>query len=80
MPLCTWKLFYARLRRQQPKERRKGLDTLFMLVIWSLWKEHNAGVFNQCSSSTQELLQRIKQESEHWVLAGARQLGRLFIE
>ncbi|PUZ57515.1 hypothetical protein GQ55_5G438400 [Panicum hallii var. hallii] len=58
-------------RRLQAKERRKGFDTLFMLIIWLLWKERNARLFDQRSSSADQLLQLIKLEIRIWVEAGA---------
>jgi hypothetical protein len=55
----------------QAKERRKGFDTLFMLIIWLLLKERNARLFDQRSSSADQLLQLIKLEIRIWVEAGA---------
>ncbi|RCV07172.1 hypothetical protein SETIT_1G223100v2 [Setaria italica] len=72
--------WWTKLTKLQPRERRKGLNILFMLVIWSIWKERNARLFNQCSSTTQELLQRIKSDIDLWVMAGARRLGHLKFE
>ncbi|RCV41430.1 hypothetical protein SETIT_9G135500v2, partial [Setaria italica] len=72
--LQNWRV---KLRRQQSRERRKGLDTLFMLTIWSIWEERNARLFNQSPSTLQELMQRIGSDTDLWVVAGARRLGCL---
>ena len=35
--------------RLQVSERRRGLNKLFMLIIWCLWKEQNARLFDRKS-------------------------------
>jgi len=72
--------WWSHARRRQPMERRKGFDTLFMLVIWLLWKERNAHLFDRYSSSAAQLLQLIKLEIQLWVEAGATRLGCLRCE
>jgi hypothetical protein len=66
---------YARLL--QPKARRKGFDTLFMLVVWLRWKERNGRLFNRQSHTVSEVLDFIKSEITLWVQAGAARLGCL---
>ena len=61
----------------QVKERRRGLDTLVMLILWTLWKERNARLFNNHSSSVHEFQERIKVDIKLWVDAGATRLGCL---
>nr|TKV95142.1 hypothetical protein SEVIR_9G341600v2 [Setaria viridis] len=49
--------WWAHLRQLQPRSRRRGLDSLFTLIIWSLWKERNARLFERQTTSVQELMQ-----------------------
>ena len=57
-----------------PGERRKGLDTLFALVSWQLWKERNARCFRSLTASIAETLHMIKIEADRWIEAGAQGL------
>ena len=61
----------------QVKERRRGLDTLVMSIIWALWKERNARHFDSHSSSVHEVQERIKVDIKLWIGAGATRLGCL---
>ena len=54
--------WWAHLRQLQPLEHRKGLDSLFMLTAWHLWKERNARLFQHSSRSCLELQGAILQE------------------
>jgi hypothetical protein len=66
--------------RSQAPRRRKGAASLFMLVAWHIWKERNARVFERRAAATSVMFDRIKSETELWIAAGARKLGRLFCE
>jgi hypothetical protein len=59
------------LRAAWPREHRKGVDTLFALVSWRIWKEQNARCFQEAVSSVADLMTIIKAEGELWVHAGA---------
>ncbi|CAM0152437.1 unnamed protein product [Urochloa decumbens] len=72
--------WWTRIRRLQPREKRRGLDTLAMLIIWNLWKERNARLFEDCPSSVPQLLHRVQQELALWVQAGAWRMGVLASE
>jgi hypothetical protein len=52
MQLHPW---WDHIQRLQIKEGRRGLDTLVMLIIWALWNEQNARLFDRQASSVQEL-------------------------
>jgi hypothetical protein len=54
---------------------RKGLSSLTLLIVWEIWKEHNARVFRKKLSPTFVILEKIKCEARLWVLAGAKRLG-----
>jgi hypothetical protein len=50
------------------------MDSLFALVSWQVWKEHNARCFREARSSMNELLQVIRAEADRWIEAGAKGL------
>jgi len=66
--------WWRRIRAAAPGERRKGLDTLFALVSWQLWKERNARCFRSLTASIAETLHMIKIEADRWIEAGAQGL------
>jgi hypothetical protein len=70
----TW---WRRLRALASGQRWKGLDSLFALVSWQVWKERNARCFRDASSTVVELLQLIKLEADWWIEAGAAGLADL---
>jgi hypothetical protein len=69
--------WWRRVRANFNGDRRKGIDTLFALVSWQLWKERNARCFRGATTSTGDTMQIIKSEGERWVQAGAEGLRAL---
>lgn len=69
--------WWRRLRSMVTGSKRKGMDSLFTLISWQLWKERNARCFRNGSSSIQELIQVIKLEADRWIQAGAAGLRDL---
>lgn len=63
------------MRKLQPKERRRGFGSLFMLTAWALWKERDARLFERRESSVHELLERTREEAILWIEVGASRLG-----
>jgi hypothetical protein len=57
--------------RLTPKCKKKGLNSLMMLVVWWLWKHRSACVFENASPSTSRILQAIEEDAKLWCLAGA---------
>lgn len=74
MQLHPW---WDHIQRLQVKEGRRGLDILVKLIIWALWKERNARLFDRQASSVQELQGWIKLDIKLWIDAGAARLGCL---
>ncbi|WVZ96580.1 hypothetical protein U9M48_042197 [Paspalum notatum var. saurae] len=72
--LLDW---WRRFRGCWPATVRKGADTLFGLVCWSLWKQRNACCFRGEQASTAAVLKAIYEAAELWVLGGAAGLGTL---
>jgi hypothetical protein len=56
--LIEW---WPRARQHAPPQSKKGLDSLVLLVVWTLWKERNS--------------KRIADEVELWKISGAVGLG-----
>ena len=69
--------WWRRLRATYNGVRRRGIDSLFALVCWTIWKERNARCFREASSSVNEVLQLVKAEADRWIDAGARGLETL---
>jgi hypothetical protein len=44
-----------------PKDPKKGLNSLIILVVWELWKHRNFCVFEGGSPSIQLVLQNVKE-------------------
>lgn len=61
-------------RKRVSKHVRRGFDSLFFLVGWTLWKERNARTFNGIATSPLDLALKIQEEANEWCLAGYRQL------
>lgn len=57
----------------------KMMRTLMMLVMWEIWKERNARVFEKKEFMTQALLAKIKSEANVWLLASAKPLAFLLL-
>ena len=60
-----------------PKEKRKGLNSLIILVVWSLWEHRNACVFDGRHPSVSAICQEVEAESRLWVMAGDKVLHEL---
>jgi hypothetical protein len=58
-------------------KNRKRLDTLAMLITWSVWRERNNRVFEKVYRPTSILLEQIKAEAKQWAFASA---GRFVLE
>jgi len=67
--------WWLRSRKRFDKHVRKGFDSLFFLVGWTLWKERNARTFNGTAASPEAFLARkILEEANDWCLAGFKHL------
>jgi hypothetical protein len=60
-----------------PKEVRKGLNSLMILVAWELWKHRNACVFEKQRPGIQIVLSSVSLEGDLWCLAEASKLKEL---
>jgi hypothetical protein len=58
-----------------PNIPRKGLRSLVLLIMWEVWKEHNARVFNRHETAATSLMAKISEEASTWIVAGARDLS-----
>lgn len=69
--------WWRRLRAVYNGDQRRGIDSLFALVCWLIWKERNARCFRDSTSSVNEVLQLVKAEADRWIEVGARGLEAL---
>jgi hypothetical protein len=66
------------LRNGHSKLKQKGLDSIVMLVTWTVWKERKKWIFDDApAKSPSVLVDNIWKEGELWVLAGARWMAAL---
>ena len=69
--------WWLRTRKLVPKPLRRGFDSFFFLVGWSLWKERNARTFDRRTATALDLAASIFSEAACWLTAGNRHLGPL---
>jgi hypothetical protein len=60
---------------EAPDINRQGTRSLLLLVIWEIWLERNARVFNRVKSSALTVFAKVKSETTTWIVAGAKQLA-----
>jgi hypothetical protein len=53
------------------------LNTLVMLLTWSIWRERNSRIFEKVFKTINILVENIKGEAKQWELASA---GRFVLE
>jgi len=70
--LADW---WSRSRKRLQKADRKCFDSLVILTSWMIWKERNARIFDSKQLTVAELLLRVKEEADVWLLAGFKQIG-----
>ncbi|CAN6359861.1 unnamed protein product [Urochloa humidicola] len=71
--LLDWWLL---LRAGHHNLKQKGLDSMVMLISWSVWKERNSRTFDTRPERTvAQLVDIILEEGHHWTLAGAKHLA-----
>ena len=71
--------WWVKNRKGVPKVLRRGFDSLFFLVGWTLWKERNARTFDAVASSPLQLLTKIMDEAAVWGLAGFKPIQALLV-
>jgi hypothetical protein len=59
---------------------RKGLQSLFLLTYWCIWRERNCRIFQNKSSTLHTIVPRIHDDAMEWASASAKQLRSLMFE
>lgn len=72
--VATW---WRRALNKVTKEHKKGVNSLIILVAWSIWKHRNACVFEYTSPSVASILRELKDEHSLWCMAGPKKLEEL---
>jgi hypothetical protein len=62
---------------EAPDINRYGTRSLLLLVLWEIWLERNARIFNRAESSVLTIFAKVKSEASSWIVAGAKQLAAL---
>ena len=73
----TFSVWWSWAASSLPKEKRKGFNSLVILVAWILWKHRNGCVFEGLNPSVSLVCQEVGSESEIWCLAGNTALEEL---
>ncbi|XP_073363187.1 uncharacterized protein [Aegilops tauschii subsp. strangulata] len=63
---------FQRLIALTPAGFKKGLKSMFLMIVWEIWKERNACIFGNKLSQTEHVLPAIRGSLELWRLPGAR--------
>ncbi|WVZ79516.1 hypothetical protein U9M48_027087 [Paspalum notatum var. saurae] len=72
--------WWITVRELWPPGVGKGIDSLFALVTWEVWKERNARCFRGEVSSAEAVVSSILSFASEWVRAGAKALGCILSE
>jgi hypothetical protein len=59
--------------------KRRGFDSLVLLVSWEVWKERNARIFRNEVSTTAVIAKRIHDEGSQWIDAGFTPLAAVWV-
>ena len=60
-----------------PKQHRNGLNSLIILGAWIIWKHRNSCVFDGLGPNVQSALQAFRDETQSWIVGGAKGLAAL---
>lgn len=70
MEVIDW---WLHMRKNHNQLKKKGLDSVVMLVMWCLWKERNGRTFGSRPASTVDhLIGIIVTEGQLWIKASAK--------
>ena len=72
--------WWKRTTAAVPKDLRKGLNSLIILVAWEIWKHRNSCVFDGATPSIIEVLRQFRDEYKLWCLAAAKKLQPLQLD
>ncbi|KAF8676512.1 hypothetical protein HU200_046944 [Digitaria exilis] len=72
-------VWWEHLRSLLPEDKRKALDTLFVLIVWHLWLERYARLLGEEKVTSAQLSANVEQEALEWIGAGAKDLGSLLL-
>lgn len=70
--------WWLQLRSGHNHLRQRGIDSIFMLVTWCIWKERNGRTFgSRPASNLAQIIEVIVNEGKLWVKAGAKWMAAL---
>jgi hypothetical protein len=70
--------WWRKAEQKVPNSKRKGFNSLVILVSWRLWKQRNACVFDGVPPSIRNILQEIHEDVKLWRMAGAKDIRQLW--
>lgn len=78
---CCWLLeWWASEFDASPAGHRKGFSTVIILTEWSIWKGHNACIFDAKLPSVPRLTMHVQDRARLWARAGATALNSIIPE
>ena len=57
----------------------RGMRSLAIVVVWTIWKERNARIFEQKETAMMQLIAKAKEEASMWATAGAKHLTAVIV-
>ncbi|TVU49279.1 hypothetical protein EJB05_00585, partial [Eragrostis curvula] len=73
----SFRKWWRQALRRVPKEKKRGFNTLVMLVSWAIWKRRNRCIFDGASPQPGAIISDIAEEASLWRMAGVMRLGEL---
>lgn len=68
--------YWVHKRRAMSRSLRKGMDSLFMLISWIIWKQRNDRNFDRAPKRNPlQLTELIREQAADWCAAGAKHLA-----
>jgi hypothetical protein len=74
----SFESWWDRVYRRVLDQAKKGLNSIIILVAWSLWNHRNRCVFDGVQPNLNGILSPIRDEQHVWELAGARGISHRF--
>ena len=71
--------WWLRSRKRIDKQVRRGFDSLFFLIGWTIWKERNCRLLGRRPSLVLDVVRVAIKEGEDWALAGFAPLAALHL-
>lgn len=69
--------WYQNIPQNLHGKRLKGVRSMILVTIWTIWKERNDRIFKKQERTVESLLSAVQEEAKSWKLAGAKNLEHI---